>query len=144
MLCVPFFRPFIACSILVPKSRHMALTKRIAPHALDQIMKFSGMQFNGSSILRLPKALTVFTSNFLTCSTCSHEPILIDEKRLNVNVVFIVEVHLATQLLHRHPTQTTRNKWFNSNVARLRPNLEGGKPVSYLKAGSRSSTEENR
>ena len=59
-----FFRPFIACSILVPKSRHMALTKRIAPHALDQIM--NQWQFNGSSILRLPKALTVFTSNFLT------------------------------------------------------------------------------
>ena len=69
---------------------------------------------------------------------------LIDEKWLNVNVLFIVEVHLATQLLHRHPTQTTRNKRFNSNVARLRPNLEGGKPVSYLQAGSRSSTEENR
>ena len=38
------------------------------------------------------------------------EPILIDEKRLNVNVLFIVEVHLATQLLHRHPSQTTRNQ----------------------------------
>ena len=121
MLCVPFFRPFIACSILVPKSRHMALTKRIAPHALDPIM--NQWQFNGSSILRLPKALTVFTSNFLTCSTCSHEPILIDEKRLNVNVVFIVEVHLATQLLHRHPTQATKNKLFDSNVTRSKTQL---------------------
>ena len=69
MLGVPIV---ITCSILVPQNGD-PFGQRQA-YGADQKNRASCIcsdnenqwQFNGSSILRLPKALTVFTSNFLT------------------------------------------------------------------------------
>ena len=41
----------------------------------------------------------------------------------------MVQVHLATRLHHRQPTQVPRNQWFNSNVTwLLKPKLAGVRP----------------
>ena len=53
-----------------------------------------------------------------------------------------MEVHLASQLHHRQPTQITRNKWFNSIATwLLKPKLAGVRP--FLQARSRSWTGAN-
>ena len=53
----------------------------------------------------------------------------------------MVQVHLATRLLHKQPTQITRKKWFNSNVSwLLKPKLVGGRPYLQVELERRSKS----
>ena len=70
--------------------------------------------------------LASFERNLKTYSLLEFVP----EKKIP-NALYIVEVHLALKLVHRHST-------FETNLTGQESQLAGGKPVGYIQTQPRS------